>query len=78
MVAKSVIDSHANKGIVKNVIETRTGISVSLSACHYLGRLDKDLKKLSEQDEVSSSDRIIQFLKEKNMIILFYITQCIL
>ena len=65
LVAKSVIDSHANKGIVKNVIETRTGISVSLSACHYLGRLDKDLKKLSEQDEVSSSDRIIQFLKGK-------------
>ena len=66
LIAKSVIDADANKSIVRNVLAKRTGQTVSLSACHYLGTLDNDLKRLAALEGLSSSDRIIQFFQEKN------------
>lgn len=60
-IAKSVIDANASKGIVRNVIGRRTGQIVSLQACHYLGTLGNDLKRLASLDGLSSSDRIINF-----------------
>ena len=65
LVAKSVINADANKGIVRNVVEVRTGISVTLNACHYLGQLGSDLKRITGLENHSSSDRIISFLQEK-------------
>ena len=67
LIAKSVIDANASKGIVRNVISSRTGQSVSRSACAYLGTLNDDLNCMHNQkDEKSSSDLIIDFLKKKN------------
>ena len=65
LIAKSVIDADASKGIVRNVIGKRTGQIVSLQACHYLGTLGKDLKRLASLDGLSSSDRIIDFFQDK-------------
>ena len=65
-VAKSVIDSHASYGVVRNVISVRTGYNVSRQACVYLGTLGNDLKRLAGLSELSSSDKLINFLKEKN------------
>ena len=48
------------------MLAKRTGQTVSLSACHYLGTLDNDLKRLAALEGLSSSDRIIQFFQEKN------------
>ena len=64
-IAKSVIDANANKGIVRNVIAKRTGQTVSLNACHYLGTLGNDLKRMSSLEGLSSSDKIINFFHEK-------------
>ena len=66
LIAKSVIDANACKGFVWNIICNRTGQTVSLNACHYLGTLGKDLKRLACLDNLSSSDRIIQFFQDKN------------
>jgi len=41
-----VIDADANKCIVCNVLGICTGQTISLSACHYLGTLDNDLKPI--------------------------------
>ena len=65
-IAKSVIDADASKGIVRNVIGRRTGQIVSLQACHYLGTLGNDLKRLASLDGLSSSDRIINFFQDKS------------
>ena len=64
-IAKSVIDANANKGIVRNLIAKRTGQTVSLNACHYLGTLGNDLKRMSSLEGLSSSDKIIKFFHEK-------------
>ena len=66
LIAKSVIDAYANKGVVRSVLRQRTGKTVTIQACHYLGTLSKDLKRIAGLDELSSSDRIINFLQEKN------------
>ena len=65
-IAKSIIDADASKGIVRNVIGRRTGQIVSLQACHYLGTLGNDLKRLACLDGLSSSDRIINFFQDKS------------
>ena len=65
-IAKSVIDADASKGIVRNVIGRRTGQIVSLQACHYLGTLGNDLKRLACLDGLSSSDRIINYFQDKS------------
>jgi len=64
LIAKSEIDANANKCIVRNVLAKRTGQTVSLSVCHYLGTLDNDLKRLAALEGLSSSDQIIQFFQE--------------
>ena len=63
LIAKTVIDADANKSIVRNAIGRRTGQTVSLSACHYLGTLSNDLKRINSLEELSSPDRIIDFFQ---------------
>ena len=64
-IAQSIINSNANNGVVSNVLNTRTGQSITRSACAYIGSLNKDLKRLAGLDNLSSSDKIIDFFKEK-------------
>jgi len=56
LIAKSVIDADANKSIVCDVIGKRTGQNVLLSACHYLGTLSDNLKRITG---LSGPDRVI-------------------
>lgn len=65
-IAKSVLDSNVSKGVVKAVIAQRTGHTVSLQSCHYLHTLNDDLKRVANLNELSSSDKIIEFFKNKS------------
>jgi len=75
LIAKSVIDANACEGVVRNIIRNQTGQTVSLNACHYLGTLGKDLKRLACLDNLSSSDQIIIFFRIKIMTTSCYTIQ---
>jgi len=63
LIAKTLIDADANKSIVRNVIGRRTGQTVLLSACHYLGSLSDDLKIINGLTGLSSPACIIDYFQ---------------
>jgi len=73
LIAKTVIDADANKSIICNVIGRRTGQTISLSACHYLGSQSDDLKRINSLTGLSSPDNIIDFFQNHkyNIIVLY-------
>ena len=65
-VAATIINADAPHGVVKNVINTRTGLCLTSDNVAYLSNMLSDLKLSPECKDLSNADNLIEYLKHKN------------
>lgn len=64
-IAQSVLEAHASCGIIRNIINKRTGNSFSRNNLRYLANLNKQLSHVYGLENLSTSDKVIEHLKKK-------------
>ena len=62
-IAASIINSDASHGVVKNVINTRTGLCLTVHNVAYLSNMLSDLKLSPDCKDLSNADNLIKYLK---------------
>ena len=64
-IAESIIRADASNGIIQNVVNKRNGLALTRHNCYYLSRLTSAIEGIDCLKELSSSDKLLQFLKDK-------------
>ena len=57
-------------GSLKNVIHKQTGVSFSRKQCWSICSIPDNFPKAENTEDMSSTDKLINMLKEKDMIIM--------
>ena len=64
-ITESIIRADAKNGVIQNVVNKRNGLALTRHNCYYLSKLTSAIEGIDCLKELSSSDKLLQFLKDK-------------